>query len=180
MHQLVDTPGLLERPMDERNDIEMQAIAALSHVGDLVLFLFDVTEESGTSIEAQKSLREEIESMLGDTPMLTVVGKADLLGLEGWDEAHHQLLEFPLERITDTSDESSLADSEPVLEHPSLKARAVSPVTGVGLRPLRSAMVESIGAVGKGDRLVLPEGWHVRRIEPKEPIFDERPQRDRL
>ena len=35
-HQMVDTPGLLDRPMHERNSIELQAIAALEHIGSLV------------------------------------------------------------------------------------------------------------------------------------------------
>ena len=44
-----DTPGLLDRPMENRNQIEMQAISALEHLGSLVLFLIDDSEECGTS-----------------------------------------------------------------------------------------------------------------------------------
>ena len=59
-YQLVDTPGLLDRPMEERNQIEMQAIAALEHVGDLCLFLMDPSETGGTSMEEQTNLLNEV------------------------------------------------------------------------------------------------------------------------
>ena len=42
-YQIVDTPGLLDRTMDERNEIEMQAIAAISHIGSVCLFVIDAT-----------------------------------------------------------------------------------------------------------------------------------------
>ena len=45
---MVDTPGLLDRPMDDRNAIEMQAIAAIEHVGSLCIFLMDISEQCGT------------------------------------------------------------------------------------------------------------------------------------
>ena len=57
---MVDTPGLLDRPMEKRNDIEMQAISALENFGSLVLFLIDESEKCGTSIEEQHNLLEEI------------------------------------------------------------------------------------------------------------------------
>ena len=55
-YQMVDTPGLLDRPMEKRNDIEMQAISALENLGSLVLFLIDESEKCGTSIEEQHNL----------------------------------------------------------------------------------------------------------------------------
>ena len=59
-YQMVDTPGLLDRPMEKRNDIEMQAISALENLGSLVLFLIDESEKCGTSIEEQHNLLEDI------------------------------------------------------------------------------------------------------------------------
>ena len=50
-YQMVDTPGLLDRPMEQRNHIEMQAIAALEHIGSLVLFLVDGSESCGTPLD---------------------------------------------------------------------------------------------------------------------------------
>ena len=49
--QVVDTPGILDRPLEERNTIEMQAITALAHLQCCVLYflgvyniIYDVTQ----------------------------------------------------------------------------------------------------------------------------------------
>ncbi len=81
-YQLVDTPGLLDRPMDERNQIEMQAIAALEHIGSIVLFLLDPSEHGGTPLESQENLLHEVANLLPQTPLLVVDGKADLLNID--------------------------------------------------------------------------------------------------
>lgn len=54
-YQVIDTPGLLDRPMSERNDIELQAITALKHLDAVVLFLIDASENCGYTIEEQKT-----------------------------------------------------------------------------------------------------------------------------
>jgi nucleolar GTP-binding protein len=81
-YQMVDTPGLLDRPMEERNQIEMQAIVALEHIGSLVLYLMDPAEHGGTSMESQENLLREVASLLPQTPLLIVDGKADLLKID--------------------------------------------------------------------------------------------------
>ena len=75
---MVDTPGLLDRPMTERNKIEMQAIAALENVGDIVLFLIDPSESSGMSLQDQGHLLGEVTELLADRPLLRVYSKSDL------------------------------------------------------------------------------------------------------
>ncbi len=42
--QVVDTPGLLERPQEKRNAIEKKAISAIKNIAFLVLFVFDVSK----------------------------------------------------------------------------------------------------------------------------------------
>ncbi|MGB0653345.1 MAG: NOG1 family protein [Thermoplasmatota archaeon] len=77
-YQVVDTPGLLDRPDDERNDIERQATAALRHAADAVLFLIDPTETSGASLKQQEALLEQVKSEMVGLPLLVAETKADL------------------------------------------------------------------------------------------------------
>ncbi len=84
-YQVVDTPGLLDRPLDSRNAIELQAISALKHVGDLVLLLIDPAEHCGYPLTAQLSLLHEIEQTL-EIPVLAVANKCDLADFHGdWE-----------------------------------------------------------------------------------------------
>ena len=75
-YQLVDTPGLLDRPPQERNDIESQAVSALEHLADAVLVLVDPSEECGYPLAQQLELRDAIEARF-DVPVLTVGNKRD-------------------------------------------------------------------------------------------------------
>lgn len=77
-YQVIDTPGLLDRPLSERNQIERQAIAAIRHIGDVILFIIDPTETCGYTLEAQLNLLAEIKQLIA-VPVLVVANKADLL-----------------------------------------------------------------------------------------------------
>ena len=76
--QVVDTPGLLDRPMEERNEIERQTVAALSHLRGVVLYILDPSEHCGYLIDSQLSLAEDLKNWL-KLPMLIVANKADIL-----------------------------------------------------------------------------------------------------
>jgi nucleolar GTP-binding protein len=76
-YQVVDTPGLLDRPADERNDIEQQAVSALTHLGDCLLFLVDASGDCGYPLDAQLALRDAVTADFEDVPLLTVCNKAD-------------------------------------------------------------------------------------------------------
>ena len=78
-YQMVDTPGLLDRPMSERNRIELQAIAALEHIGDALLFLVDSSEGTTTPLEHQEHLLEEVSQLMSERPMIVLHSKADLI-----------------------------------------------------------------------------------------------------
>ncbi|MFB6171757.1 MAG: NOG1 family protein [Haloarculaceae archaeon] len=75
-YQLVDTPGLLDRPPEERNDIEQQAVSALTHLADAVLVLVDASEECGYPLADQLDLRDDVAARF-DAPVLTVCNKSD-------------------------------------------------------------------------------------------------------
>jgi nucleolar GTP-binding protein len=75
-YQLVDTPGVLDRPPEERNEIESQAVSALTHLADCVLVFVDASAACGYPVEAQLALRDEIAATF-DVPVFTVCSKAD-------------------------------------------------------------------------------------------------------
>ncbi len=77
-YQIIDTPGLLDRPLSERNKIERQAIAALRHLADLIVFIFDPSETSGYQMNDQTLMLENIQKLFTDVPFLIVENKVDI------------------------------------------------------------------------------------------------------
>lgn len=77
-YQVVDTPGLLDRPMAERNDIERQAVAALSHLRGVVLYILDPSEHCGYPLSSQLSLAEDLKNWI-KLPVLIAANKADIV-----------------------------------------------------------------------------------------------------
>ncbi|WP_136716731.1 NOG1 family protein [Halorientalis salina] len=76
-YQLVDTPGLLDRPPEDRNEIESQAVSAVEHLADAVLVFLDASGECGYPIEVQLQLRDALVEQFEDAPVLTVCNKSD-------------------------------------------------------------------------------------------------------
>lgn len=75
--QIVDTPGLLDRPLEKRSKTELLAISALSHLPGLVAFIVDVSESNGFTIHDQKSLYDELKKTL-KAKFLTFLNKTDI------------------------------------------------------------------------------------------------------
>ncbi len=78
----MDTPGVLERPADERNPIERQAVSAIINTADVVLFILDASEHCGYTLDDQVRLLEEVRGFV-DVPVVAVANKADIRGIEG-------------------------------------------------------------------------------------------------
>ncbi|MHA1835586.1 MAG: GTPase, partial [Candidatus Odinarchaeia archaeon] len=76
--QIIDTPGLLERPIDEKNKIELQSILALKYLADAVIFLFDPSETCGYPISNQLALFEQIRKLLSDIVIFPIINKVDV------------------------------------------------------------------------------------------------------
>ena len=77
--QIIDTPGLLDRPVLEMNDIEMNAIVALEHLADAILFIFDASETCGFHMENQYNLLKQIEKIFSEIPVIYLFNKMDLI-----------------------------------------------------------------------------------------------------
>jgi nucleolar GTP-binding protein len=81
--QFVDTPGLLDRPPEERSPIERQAVSALMHAAHEVLFILDPSEMCGYPVGSQLALLEEVRGMV-KVPLVVAVNKADVKAMEGF------------------------------------------------------------------------------------------------
>ncbi|CAN1156806.1 Nucleolar GTP-binding protein 1 [Linum perenne] len=77
--QVTDTPGLLKRSDDDRNNLEKLTLAVLSHLPTAVLYVHDLTGECGISPSNQFVIYKEIKERFRDHLWLDVVSKCDLL-----------------------------------------------------------------------------------------------------
>jgi nucleolar GTP-binding protein len=72
--QVIDTPGLLDRPVESMNPVELRAVAALRHLADLVVFLVDPQQD----LDEQRDLLTKVKDLIR-APVVVVLNKADLL-----------------------------------------------------------------------------------------------------
>uniref|UniRef100_A0A671K8M3 Nucleolar GTP-binding protein 1 n=1 Tax=Sinocyclocheilus anshuiensis TaxID=1608454 RepID=A0A671K8M3_9TELE len=76
--QVVDTPGILDHPLEERNTIEMQAITALAHLRAAVLYVMDVSEQCGHTLSQQLELFNNIRPLFANKPLIVMANKCDV------------------------------------------------------------------------------------------------------
>ncbi|XP_060104078.1 GTP-binding protein 4 [Heteronotia binoei] len=89
--QVVDTPGILDHPLEERNTIEMQAITALAHLRSAVLYVMDISEQCGHSLEEQLELFKNIKPLFANKPLLIVANKCDVKRISELDEENQKM-----------------------------------------------------------------------------------------
>jgi nucleolar GTP-binding protein len=78
-YQVIDTPGLLDRDLSERNAFELRGILALKHLADLVVFMFDPSESCGYTMKDQEHLFKAIKKEFSSVPIIEVENKIDML-----------------------------------------------------------------------------------------------------
>jgi nucleolar GTP-binding protein len=80
--QVLDTPGILDRPLEERNTIEMQSITAMAHLRAVVLYIVDASEQCGYTIKQQSDLFHSIKPLFANKPLVVAINKTDVRKLE--------------------------------------------------------------------------------------------------
>jgi nucleolar GTP-binding protein len=80
--QVIDTPGILDHPLENRNTIEMQAITALAHIRACIVFIMDPSEQCGHSLEEQYSLFCNIRPLFNNKPILVIMNKTDICSIQ--------------------------------------------------------------------------------------------------
>jgi nucleolar GTP-binding protein len=117
--QFIDTPGLLDRPLERRNPVERQAVLALSYLATLVLYIVDPSETCGFPLDVQLKLARECRQEF--PRILFTIGKADLATPEQLAQARQELpgaLVMSAEKATGI-DALLAAVAKALKEHPS-------------------------------------------------------------
>jgi len=79
--QVMDSPGLLVRPENERNEMEALTMAAMQHLPTAVMFVMDLSGGAGdrcSHVADQLKLRRDIRARFPRRPWIDVVSKYDL------------------------------------------------------------------------------------------------------
>jgi len=81
-YQVIDTPGILDHPLEEMNTIEMQSVTALAHLRAAVCFFIDISEQCGYSLKAQCNLFKSIKPLFANKMVFIVLNKMDIKPFE--------------------------------------------------------------------------------------------------
>jgi nucleolar GTP-binding protein len=103
--QVLDIPGLLDRPMEERNPIERRAIAALQYLADCILFLIDPTLTCGYELTGQVALFREVNRTFPMVELYPLLNKCDIATQEEKEKATTLLGVGPLPQISSKTGE---------------------------------------------------------------------------
>jgi len=90
--QVLDTPGILDHPLEERNTIEMLSITALAHLRAAIIFVVDISEQCSYSIEDQIKLFNSIKPLFNNKPLVVALNKIDVTPLDSLREDAKALL----------------------------------------------------------------------------------------
>ncbi|KAL5336197.1 P-loop containing nucleoside triphosphate hydrolase protein [Aspergillus crustosus] len=76
--QAIDTPGILDHPLEEMNTIEMQSITAIAHLRSAVMYFMDLSEQCGYSVSDQIKLFHSIRPLFANKIVFIVINKIDV------------------------------------------------------------------------------------------------------
>ncbi|MDD5147883.1 MAG: 50S ribosome-binding GTPase [Candidatus ainarchaeum sp.] len=96
--QVIDTPGLLDRPLSERNPIERKAITAIKHLAKIIVFVIDPTENCGYKIKEQMHLLAEIKKQF-EVYIIAALNKSDIASTAQIEEAREEAIKIADETV---------------------------------------------------------------------------------
>jgi len=94
--QVMDSPGLLARADNQRNEMESLTMAAMQHLPTAVMYVLDLSGGAGdkcSSIQDQIELRREVRARFPRRPWIDVVAKYDLGLVDGSREGLEEVLD---------------------------------------------------------------------------------------
>lgn len=151
--QVMDTPGLLNRPDEERNEMEKLTFASLLHLPTAVIFVIDHTNLAGekSTLENQLQIRKYLKTRFPKRPWIDVISKGDLPIIESEKQLMKQYGVIPV-----TSDFSLHKRSE----QEATPALVISVQNGMNVDVLKLYVVNMLS--------YLKELLQVRKAEKRE------------
>lgn len=138
--QVIDTPGILDHPLEERNVIEMQAVTALAHLRAAVLYFLDISEQCGHSIQEQISLFESIKPLFSNKPLIVVLNKMDVLTPEDLPPNKKEIVDQLLENCA----KGNLVNADPNSDLSVVPVMRMSTITEEGVQEVKIEACERL------------------------------------
>ena len=91
--QVIDSPGAFRTSLYKANAIEKQAFLALKYLAEGIVYVFDISESCGYSIEDQWELFEFVKKEF-PKPMVIYLSKQDLIPIGELEEFKRKLVDF--------------------------------------------------------------------------------------
>ena len=142
--QVIDTPGILDHPLEERNTIEMQSIIALAHLTCSVLYMMDISENCGYTIEQQCRLFQGIKPLFANKELIIVINKVDQ---QPWETLEQDKKDM-IEQLVKLSPKCSMMTMSNLTEH------GVSNVKNTACDKLLASRVDARVAGNKVDNVM--------------------------
>lgn len=143
--QVIDTPGVLDRPFDQMNTIELQAITALAHIRAAVIFFLDISETCGVPMAQQLKIFESIKPLFSNKPLIVACNKVDVTTLEELEQ------NFPEKRALVAQLES---DGVPVMQMSTLTQQGVMEIKKAACDRLLAMRVDAKMRTKKADSIL--------------------------
>mmetsp|Transcript_3870 Transcript_3870/g.7552 ORF Transcript_3870/g.7552 Transcript_3870/m.7552 type:complete len:728 (+) Transcript_3870:127-2310(+) len=143
--QVIDTPGILDHPLEQRNTIEMQAITALAHLTCSVLYFMDISEQCGYTIEQQCNLFRSIQPLFANKQLVVVINKIDQ---QPWDTLESEKRAMIEELVKDSGSNTTM------LQMSNISEEGVSQVKNTACDKLLAARVDSRVSGNKVDSVM--------------------------
>ncbi|THD24254.1 Nucleolar GTP-binding protein 1 [Fasciola hepatica] len=119
--QVIDTPGVLDRPLDEHNTIEMLSITALAHLQASVVYIMDLSEQCGYTVNQQIALFQNLRPLFRNKPLVIAANKTDVRTFDDLTESDKALIRDVVrwsEQSSDITQEISKMDLDEENDRP--------------------------------------------------------------
>jgi nucleolar GTP-binding protein len=131
--QVIDSPGILDRPLEDRNTIELLSITALAHLRACVLYIIDISEKCGFTLKQQTDLFHSLTPLFKNKVVLIVCNKIDILRLENLTKENRNLVE----KVTSEASRISAGDLPSVTSNDEPTLLCMSTLTDIGIAEVK-------------------------------------------